>query len=62
MLALMLQVELQRLRALPGAEAEAALEKLASLRSVLLGLPIRCGIKPMPLQRQIDDACMLQYV
>ncbi|CAL5224776.1 g7518 [Coccomyxa viridis] len=36
-----LKVDLQRLRALPGAEAEAALERLASLRSVLLGLPIR---------------------
>ncbi len=44
MVTLMLQVDLQRLRALPGAEAEVALEKLASLRSVLLGLPIRCCI------------------
>lgn len=37
----MLQIDLQRLRALPGPAAEAALEKLANLRSALLGLPIR---------------------
>ena len=45
MVTLMLQVDLQRLRALPRAGVEAALEKLASLRSVLLGLPIRCCIQ-----------------
>lgn len=32
---------MQQLRELAKAEAEASLEKLASLRSVLLGLPLR---------------------
>ena len=52
----MLQVDLKSLRALSGAEAEAALEKLASLRSVLLGLPIRCCISPF--LRSISYDCL----
>ena len=36
-------MDLACLRALPEAQAEAALGKLASLRSVMLGLPLRCN-------------------
>ena len=41
-------MDLACLRALPEAQAEAALEKLASLRSVMLGLPLRCNTARAP--------------
>ena len=43
MWSVIVQVDLPRLRALPKAQAEAALEKVASVRSVMLGLPLRCN-------------------
>ena len=64
----MLQVDLQRLQALSQGEAEAALEKLASLRCVMLGLPIRWGtISPccatvMSLHAYVRRNCTDQIV